>query len=168
MSVHDDFLKEGKDASDSVDINLVYDLVIAIKILKINWSIENSKRFGKNEPFIDIAIARHYEKDGYYLFLRHCVNLVHDVTGIKTMVCCDVLSFKLYDVTQQNQLQSKNVEFHVPNELAKRFKEGRFVFLSVHSWLSSSHEDAKYQLSSNRTSFNNRILNISCVSLYFS
>ncbi len=114
-------------------VNFSYVLVAAIKILEINWSIENSEEFGKNEPFIEVAIARHYEKDGYYFFLRHCVNLVHDVTGIKTMVCFGVLSFKLDDVTQQNQLPSKNVEFHVPNELAKRFKEGTFVFLSVHS-----------------------------------
>jgi hypothetical protein len=66
-------------------------------------------------------------------------NLVHDVTGIKTIICCGILLLKLNDVdtnTQQDQLPLTNVQFHVPNELAESFKEGTFFFYPfIHDYL---------------------------------
>jgi hypothetical protein len=86
----DDYLKDKKDPSDSPNTCLMLDFVNAIKIMEMTWSIEEADRYGKNEPFIGIAIARHPEDGGQYFFVRQCVNLVSNITGEKNSLWCFV------------------------------------------------------------------------------
>jgi hypothetical protein len=96
---HADALEEEEDnASDSPDTHLVYELIKAIKVLKITWSVNEKSVYGKNETYIDIAIARHHQDGDVYFFLRQCIHLVDDDTGNKQTICCGVLIHKLNDM----------------------------------------------------------------------
>jgi hypothetical protein len=90
---HIDALQE-EDASDSPDTHLVYELIKAIKVLKITWSVNEKLVYRRNEPYIDIAIVRHHQDGDVYFFLRQCINLIDD-TGNKPKICCGVLIHKL-------------------------------------------------------------------------
>ncbi len=91
---HTGVLQEEDDASDSPDTHLVYELIKAIKVLKMTWSVKEKPVYGGNEPYIDIAIARHHQDDDVYFFLRQCINLVDDDTGNKQKICCGILIHK--------------------------------------------------------------------------
>jgi hypothetical protein len=47
---HIDALQEEDDASDSPDTHLVYELIKAIKVLKITWSVNEKPVYRRNEP----------------------------------------------------------------------------------------------------------------------
>jgi hypothetical protein len=53
--------------------------------------------YGRNEPFIDVLIARRQQDDNYHLFIRQGVRLFNVVTQQKTQVYCGYFSYKLYD-----------------------------------------------------------------------
>jgi hypothetical protein len=134
MTVLDDYLKQKKDSSDSPNTCSMFDFVNAIKIMEMTWSIEEDNRYEKNEPFIDIAIARHPEDDGQYFFVRQCVILVNNITSEKKSICCGVLSYKLNNVgtnTDENQFSLTGAQFHVPPKLAEKFKAGTILFFSI-------------------------------------
>ncbi|CAF3360922.1 unnamed protein product [Rotaria socialis] len=53
IQIHADTLDdEEDDASDSPDTHLVYELIKAIKVLKITWSVNGKSVYGENEPYI--------------------------------------------------------------------------------------------------------------------
>jgi hypothetical protein len=150
MTVIDDFRKEKKDPSDSPNTCLMFDFVNAIKIVEMTWSIKEDKRYEKNEPFIDIAIAHHPEDGDQYFFVRQCANLVNNVTGEKKRICCGILSYNLNNIginTRQDQFSLNGAQFYVPTKLAETFQSGTVFF-------------------STSTSFDSNIFNIRSVFLF--
>ncbi len=129
--IRNDFLSQQKDPSDSPNTNFIHDLVMAIKILEIEWSIEPDVHLGKNEPFIDIVIARLHQDNAYHFLLRHCVNLVDPISGDKERVCCGVLFFALDNVgenVQKDQPALTAARFWTSNHLVEGLKKGRSRF----------------------------------------
>lgn len=113
-----DVLEEDDDESDPPDTRLVPELIKAIKVLQITWSVSG------NQSYIDVAIAKHHQDDDVYFFLRQCVDLIDGDTGSKQKICCGVLIDKLNnmdDTTRKNALLTTNSQYYIPNDLAKRF-----------------------------------------------
>ncbi len=95
----------------------------AIKVLKMTWSVKEKAVYCKNEPYIDIAIARHHQDDNVYFFLRQCVNLVDNDTENKQKICCRVSIHKLNQMNSNAKkpaLLSTNAQFYLPNNLVER------------------------------------------------
>jgi hypothetical protein len=131
MSARDDYLQDAKDPSDPLDLHLIHDLLSSLKLMEITWSLEQRTKYGKNSAGIDVVIARHYQKDGYYFFLRQCVKLVDSITGNDQRVCCGVLCYQLGNSAtqgQQNQILLTGAEYYVPNNLVENFKTGTVLF----------------------------------------
>jgi hypothetical protein len=119
MSVRDDCLKSKRDPSDSPSICLMHDLIAAIKLIEVKWSVPEDKTYDKNEPFIDIVVARHHQ-DNLYLF-----------TGNKRRFSCVILSCNLNHVdanSQQSTLLLTGAQFCVPTNLSDNFREGIVLF----------------------------------------
>jgi hypothetical protein len=134
MLVRDKCLKSNKDPSDSPTTSLMNDLITSIKLIHIEWSIpEDKEKYGKNEPFIDIVIARHHQ-DNFYLLLRQCINLVDNSTGAKKTICCGVLSYNLNNIrinSRQNQMILTVAQCFLRNKLSDDFKQGTFLFFPL-------------------------------------
>jgi hypothetical protein len=123
-SVHDDYLKEKKDLSDSPNTGLMRDLVTAIKTLEITCSIK----------FIDEVVAQHYQEDDFYLFLRQCVDLVDSAIMNKKTICCGALYFKLNDVesnAREGQLSLPVLSFICQITWLKVLEKVKFLFISA-------------------------------------
>ncbi|CAF4544320.1 unnamed protein product, partial [Rotaria socialis] len=92
--VRDEVLNEKQNSSNSSTTNLLYDLVKSVKMFEVTWSLEHKDKSDKNEPFIDVAVAHHHQQDGFYLFLRQCINMTDTANDEKKTICCGYLSHK--------------------------------------------------------------------------
>ncbi|CAF2103952.1 unnamed protein product [Rotaria magnacalcarata] len=94
-------------------------------MFEVTWSLEHKDKSDENELFVDVAVAHHHQQDGFYLFLRQCINMTDTANDEKKTICCGYLSYKLNNINAQNQQALAGAEFYVPINLAHSFRKGK-------------------------------------------
>ncbi|CAF2180324.1 unnamed protein product [Rotaria magnacalcarata] len=109
------------------------DLVKSVEMFEVTWSLEHKDKSDKNEPFIDVAVAHHHQQDGFYLFLRQCINMTDTANDENKTICCGYLSYKLNNINAQKEQALAGAEFYVPNNLAHSFRKAEKDFVIINN-----------------------------------
>ena len=125
--VRENFLNE--DEHESTPLNdLLFQLYRGVKVLNINWSIEENNKYDLNEPSIDVLVV-HEQDGGSHFFVRQCVQSLDDITQQKTSICCGYLHYKLFNDNdtnvQQDKLPLPGAKFYVDSDIAEQNKQSK-------------------------------------------
>ncbi|CAF1459671.1 unnamed protein product [Rotaria sordida] len=99
MSIYEECRKEEQDPSDLLYLRLMYDICESLKIINVSWSIERKQVHDRNDPFIDVLVARRQQDNNYHLFIRQAV--------------------------QQGNLSLAGAQFYMNNDLAEPYRPGQ-------------------------------------------